>query len=154
MSTLECHRPLSKIHFYLRSFFCWILSIRFNYSSKNCFVVVILVPTLWSIGGSIKFELLRLCKISIVKTITENHVLDDRNHLGHRRAIKQWETLLFAAHESRCVHEIKSLEWTWSLGRDFSLQITHKSHTDETIAYACLHEEMSEHVPHNMGRMW
>ena len=55
-----------------------------------------------------------LCITSIVKTLADNHTLDDRNHQGHRTTLLQSETLLSAAQASLCVGEVRSLESTES----------------------------------------
>ena len=41
------------------------------------------LSTQWSTDGSTSSELMGLCITSIVKTLTDNHTLDDRNHQGH-----------------------------------------------------------------------
>jgi len=55
---------------------------------------------------------MELCITSIVKTLTENHTLDDRNHQGHHTTLLLSETLLSTARASMCVGEVKSLEST------------------------------------------
>jgi len=41
-----------------------------------------------------------LCITSIVKTLTDNHTLDDRNHQGHHTTLLLSETLLSTAQAS------------------------------------------------------
>ena len=60
-----------------------------------------------------------LCITSIVKTLADNHTLDDRNHQGHRTTLLQSETLLSAAQASLCVGEVRSLESTESPAENF-----------------------------------
>ena len=55
---------------------------------------------------------MRLCITSIVKTLTDNHALDDRNHKGHHTTLLLSETLLSTAQASLCVDEVRSLEST------------------------------------------
>ena len=62
--------------------------------------------------GSTSSEPMELCITSIVKTLTENHTLDDRNHQGHHTTLLLSETLLSTARASMCVGEVKSLEST------------------------------------------
>ena len=53
-----------------------------------------------------------LCITSIVKTLTDNHFLDDRNHQGHHTTSLLSETVLSTAQASPCVGEVRSLEST------------------------------------------
>ena len=46
-----------------------------------------------------------LCITSIVKTLTENHTLDDRNHQGHHTTLLLSETPLSTAQACLCVNE-------------------------------------------------
>ena len=55
-----------------------------------------------------------LCITSIVKTLTDNHTLDDRNHQGHHTTLLLSDTLLSTAQASLCVGEVRSLESTGS----------------------------------------
>ena len=55
-----------------------------------------------------------LCITSIVKTLTDNHTLDDRNHQGHHTTLLLSETLLSTAQASLCVGEVRRLQSTGS----------------------------------------
>ena len=57
--------------------------------------VVNFLVTQWSTDGSTSSEPMGLCVTSIVKTLTDNHTLDDRNHQGHHTTLLLPETMLF-----------------------------------------------------------
>ena len=90
-----------------------------NCNSKNGLDVVNFLSTQWSTDGSTSSEPMGLCITSMVKTLTDNHTLDDRNHQGHHTTLLQSETLLPAAQASLCFSEVKSLESTRSLWGEF-----------------------------------
>ena len=48
----------------------------------------------WSTDGSTSSEPLGLCITSIVKTLTDNHIPDDRNHWGHHTTLLLSETVV------------------------------------------------------------
>ena len=69
-----------------------------------------------------------LCITSIVKTLTDNHTLDDRNHQGHHTTLLLSETLLSTArgrqravcdnqHFAICPGAWQILDSTWSTER-------------------------------------
>jgi len=68
------------------------------------------LSTQWSTDGSTSSEPMGLCITSIVKTLTDNHTLDDRNHQGHHTTLLLSETLLSTAQANLCVGEVRSLE--------------------------------------------
>jgi len=68
------------------------------------------LSTQWCTDGSTSSEPVGLCITSIVKTLTDNHTLDDRNHQGHHATLLLSDTLLSTAQASLCVGEVRSLE--------------------------------------------
>ena len=70
------------------------------------------LSTQWSTDGSTSSEPMGLCVTSIVKTLTDTHTLDDRNHQGHHTTLLLSETLLSTDQASLCVGEVRSLEST------------------------------------------
>ena len=82
------------------------------------------LSTQWSTDGSTSSEPMGLCITSIVKTLTDNHTLDDRNHQGHHTTLLLSETLLSTAQASLCVSEVRSLESTGSPCGEFWSQIS------------------------------
>ena len=81
-------------------------------------------PVQWSTDGSTSSEPMGLCITSIVKTLTVNHILDERNHQGHHTTFLLSETLLSTAHASLCDGEVRSLESTGSPCGEFWSQIS------------------------------
>jgi len=65
-----------------------------------------------------------LCITSIVKTLTDNHTLDDRNHQGHNTTLLLSDTVLSTAQASLCVGEVRCLESTGSPCGKFWSQIS------------------------------
>jgi len=82
------------------------------------------LSTQWSTDGSTRSEPMGLCITSIVKKLTDNHTLDDRNHERHHTALLLSETLLSTAQASLCVGEVRSLESTGSPCGEFWSQIS------------------------------
>ena len=81
-----------------------------------------------STDGSTSSEPMGLCITSIVKTLTDNHTLDDRNHQGHHTTLLLPETLLSTArgrqravcdnqHRAICPGAWQVLDSTWSTER-------------------------------------
>jgi len=68
------------------------LSTQLNCNSKNGSDVVNFLSTPWSADESTSSEPMGLCITSIVKTLTDNHTLDDRNHQGHHATLLLSET--------------------------------------------------------------
>jgi len=60
--------------------------------------------------GQQNSEPMGLCITSIVKTLTDNHTLDDRNHQGHHTTLLLSETLLSTAQVRLCVGEVRSCD--------------------------------------------
>ena len=58
-----------------------------NCNSKNGSDVVNFLSTQWSTDGPTSSETMGLCMTPIVKTLTDNHTLDDRNHQGHHTTL-------------------------------------------------------------------
>ena len=83
------------------------LSTKLNCNSKNGSDVVNFLSTQWSTDGSTSSEPMGLCITSIVRTRTDNHTLDDRNHEGHHITLLLSETLLSTAQASLCVGEVR-----------------------------------------------
>ena len=52
------------------------------------------LSTQWSTDGSTSSEPMGLCITSIVKTLTDNHTLDDRNHQGHHTTLLLSKTVV------------------------------------------------------------
>jgi len=84
--------------------------------------------TQWSTDGSTSSEPMGLCITSIVKTLTDNHTLDDRNHQAHHTTLLLSETLLSIArgrqravcdnqHRAICPGAWQVLDSTWSTER-------------------------------------
>ena len=69
-------------------------------------------------------ESMGLCITSIVRTPTDSHTLDDRNHQGHHTTLLLSDTLLSTAQSSLCVGEVRSLESTGSPWGEFWLQVS------------------------------
>ena len=65
------------------------------------------LSTQWSTDGSTSSEPTGLCISSIVKTLTDNHTLDDRNHQGHHTTLLLSETLLSTTQASLCVGKFR-----------------------------------------------
>ena len=86
--------------------------------------VVNFLSTQWSTDGSTTSEPMGLCITSIVKTLTDNHTLDDRNHQGHHTTLLLSESLFSTAQASLCVGEVRSLESTGSPCEEFWSQIS------------------------------
>jgi len=82
------------------------------------------LSTQWSTDGSTSSESMGLCITSIVKTLSDNHPLDDRNHQGHHATLLLSETLLSTAQASLSIGEVRSLESTVSPCREFSSHIS------------------------------
>ena len=101
-----------------------ILSTQLNCNSKNGSDVVNFLSTQWSTDGSTSSEPMGLCITSIVKTLTDNHTRDDRNHQGYHTTLLLPETLLSTAQASLCAGEVRSLESTRSPCRKFWSQIS------------------------------
>jgi len=72
--------------------------------------VVNFLSTQWSTDGSTTSEPMGLCITSIVKTLTDNHTLDDRNHQEHHTTLLLSESLLSTAQASLCVGEVRSCD--------------------------------------------
>ena len=100
------------------------LSTQLNFNSKNGSDVVNFLSTQWSTDGSTSSEPMGLCIPSIVKTLIDNHTLDDRNHQGHHTTLLLSETLLSTAQASLCVCEVRRLESTGSPCGEFWSQIS------------------------------
>ena len=100
------------------------LSTQLNCNSKNGSDVVNFLSTQWSTDGSTSSEYMELCITSIVKTLTDNHTLDDRNNQGHHTTLLLSEILLSTAQASLCVVEVRSLESTGSPCGEFWSQIS------------------------------
>jgi len=54
----------------------------------------------WSTDGLTSSEPMELCTTSIVKTLTDNHTLDDRNHQGHHTTLLLSETVVHSPSKS------------------------------------------------------
>ena len=112
------------------------------------------MSTQWSTDGSTSSEPTGLCVTSIIKTPTDNHTLDDRNHQGHHRTLLLSETLLSTAKASLCVGEVRSLESTGSPCREFWSQISTCILTGYRLNKSWRHEEASDHVPVVLRQDW
>jgi len=108
----------------MRHIFGRSLSTQLNWNSKNGSDVVNFLSTQWSTDGSTSSELKGLLITLIVKTLTDNHTLNDRNHQGHHTTLLLSETLLSTAPASLCVAEVRSLESTGSPCGEFWSQIS------------------------------
>ena len=83
------------------------------------------LSTQWSTDGSTSSEPMGLCIISIVKTLADNHTLDDRNHQGHHTTLLQSETVVHSpsksvrqrSQELRINRGIKDSTWSTERGR-------------------------------------
>ena len=93
-----------------------------NCNSKNGSEVVNFLSTQWSTDGSTSSEPMGLCITSIVKTVIDNHTLDDRNHQGHHTTLLVSDSVVHSPSKSvrRRSQElgIKLLDKFWTvLGR-------------------------------------
>ena len=68
------------------------------------------LSTQWSTEGSTSSEPMGLCITPIVKTLADNHTLDDRNHQGHHTTLLLSETLLSTAQASLCFGKVRSCD--------------------------------------------
>jgi len=79
------------------------------------------LSTQWSKDGLTSSEPMGLCITSIIKALTDNHTLDDRNHQGHHT----YQRLCCPQpKQSLCVGEVRSLESTGSPCGEFWSQIS------------------------------
>ena len=108
--------------YWTKDIYSWAMQL--NCNSKNGSDVVNFLSTQWSTDGSTSSEPMRLCMTPIVKTLTDNHTLDDRNHQGHHTTLLLSETLLSTAQASLCVGEVRSLESTGRPCGEFWSQIS------------------------------
>jgi len=67
------------------------------------------LSTQWSTDGSTSSESMGLCITSIVKTLTDNHTLDNQNHQGHHTTLLLSETLVHSPSKS-VRQQVSSLE--------------------------------------------
>ena len=87
-----------------------------------------------------------LCITSIVKTLTDNHILDHRNHQGHHTTLLLSETLLSTAKASLCVGEVRSLESTGSPCGEFWPQISTRILTGYRSNFKLTPDDMRKRV--------
>ena len=102
------------------------LSTQLNCNSKNGSDVVNFLSTQWSADGSTSSEPMGLCITSIVKTLTDNHTLEDRNHQWHHTTLLLSDSVVHSSSKSvrRRFGEVRSLESTESPCGEFWSQIS------------------------------
>ena len=145
----RCHGLLKKRHLQFRHTFTVSLSMQLNRNSKNGSEVMHFLSTQRSIDGSTSSEPIKLCKTSIVKILTDNHILTVQvttQRCGSRRLCCPQT----AAQASLFSDEVRSLESTGGLSVDFLSQLLlewlQQGFSDRLISCRC-DPESSPHSP-------
>ena len=118
------------------------------------------LSTQWSTAGSASSEPMGLCITSIVKTLTDNHTLDDRNHQGHHTTLLLSENGDCCPQPKQVCASAKSGAWNQpgvraeNFDRRSPHAALHLQDTDWTKAYTWRHEEASDHVPVVLRQDW
>ena len=113
------------------------------------------LSTQWCTDGSTSSEPMGLCITSIVKTLTDNHTLDDQNHQGHHNVAAVRDSVVHSPSKS-----VRRRSQELGINRESMRRILiadlhmYPCRIPIKQAYAWRHEEVSDHVPVVLWQDW